>query len=183
MPSRGRPPVLLTRSVDSEVHAEKIRQARASKDTRYLERLLAIQMLSEGRERADIATSIGRNSVTILQWLKLYNDDGYEGLQHEFKGYKKSRMTTDKVEELRDDIRKDPSVFGYGAGGWTAKLIFLHVKTKFGVEYHFKSWSRCLKSWKITAKVPRLLNAQQDPRKVETYWTETIPRIARKKKN
>ncbi len=180
---RGRPPVVITRPIDLDALDKEVKKARRERDPRYLERLYALRYFAAGKSREQVAKLVGRGSTTILQWMKLWNEGGFPLLRPEFNTTRPSKISSTQIEALKNDLRKKPTEFGYLQGGWSVKLIFHHLKVVYGIVYHSHSWYRCLKTWGITAKVPRTYNARQDPAQVELYWTETIPKVIKKKKS
>lgn len=181
MHKRGRPGAKLTRAVNKSEIEEKIVETRRVNNLRYLERLQAIRYLNEGKNRFEIADLLQRCQESILHWMKLWNEEGYDGLKPVFEPKRKGRLSMEQIEALKSDIRKNPRDLGYEKDYWSAKLIFNHIESTFGISYHRHSWTRCLRLWKIKARVPRVLSSQQDPKKVEEFWLGTVPNTLGKK--
>ena len=53
---------------------------RKEKDSTIKERLLAILLLYDGKNIYEVAEIIRRSKRTIIEWLKRWNKEGYEGI-------------------------------------------------------------------------------------------------------
>lgn len=182
MAKRGRKLLVLTRPVDFDELEQEIRSARREKMPRYLERLQSLRALAQGDSRKKVANRVGRQPQTVRAWIKAWNESGFEGLRPEFKGDPSCNLSEEQIEELKNDLRRPPSEFGYLSGLWEAKVVHHHIEKKFGVTYNFTALYRSLKNWGIKLRSPRPQSTLQDPKKVEHYWTETVPTMARKKR-
>ena len=182
MVKTGRKLLVLTRPVDFNELENELRSARREKRPRYLERLQSLRALAQGHSREQAASLVGRHPDTVRAWIKAWNESGFEGLKPEFKGDTTCNLSQEQIEELKNDLRRLPSEFGYLSGMWEAKVVHHHIERKYGVTYNFTALYRSLKNWGIKLRSPRPQSEHQDPEQVERYWTETIPTLARKKR-
>lgn len=182
MKKGGRPRVKLTRTVDFEALDREIRKARREKMPRYLERLQALRALAQGSPREQVAELVGRHSQTVRSWIQSWNERGFEGLCPDFKGDPTCKLSEEQITQLKEDLRQSPSQFGYLSGLWDAKTVHHHIEQTFGVTYNISALYRALKNWGIRLRTPRPQSHLQDPAQVEQYWTETVPRLLRKKR-
>ena len=131
----GRKPVVVRRI--SEIELTEL--YRNEKDVRVKERLLAIIHLYERRNIYEIADILKRSEKTIKNWLKAWNDQGYEGLIPQNRNGKDPMMPYGEWDKVIKEIE---------GKGMTIKDVINYVKDTRGVEYSYKGGWKVLRSIK-----------------------------------
>ncbi len=117
--------VNLVRYMSEEELAELYRD---ETNPRIKERLQAILLLYEGRKTQEVADIVKRARSTIENWIKLWNENGYEGLVPEFKGGPKPKLSDEEWEKIKDEIKDR---------GMDIKDVIIYVKETRGVKYRY----------------------------------------------
>ena len=95
-------------------------------------RILAVRMVKLGESRIKVGEYLHINRQTIGKWVKIYDEEGIEGLDPDYSNCgAKSRLNDNQLEELYEILTNPDS--HYTIKG-TKKLI----KEKYGVDYSIK---------------------------------------------
>jgi len=106
-------------------------------DVRVLERLYFIRFQYKGMSVQEASDFVGVTKATGYNWLKLWNEGGYEALIPKFAGGKPSKLSEKELKELKNMLQD---------GQFTTKEVHDLIKEKFGVDYSLSQIRRILKS-------------------------------------
>ena len=96
-------------------------------ETRVLKRLYFIRHLYLGNTIEQSAEKVCISVPTGYEWLKRWNEEGYDGLIPQFDGGAPSKLTIEQQECLDQYIKNQGLV--------TTKEVKMYIKNEFGVEY------------------------------------------------
>ncbi len=127
---------------------------RKEKDSTIKERLLAILLLYDGKNISEVAGIIRRSERTIKEWLKRWNERGYEGILPETsKRRRKPKISSEEWDKILKEIE---------GKGMTIKEVTVYVKTTRGVEYAYKTvWTILRKKKKVKYGKPYIQNSKR----------------------
>jgi len=127
---------------------------RKEKDSTIKERLLAILLLYDGKNIYEVAEIIRRSERTIKEWLKRWNERGYEGILPETsKRGRKPKISNEEWDKILKEIE---------GKGMTIKEVTVYVKTTRGVEYAYKTvWTILRKKKKVRYGKPYIQNSKR----------------------
>lgn len=163
----SRTPTLVRHIPRDELEA----RCRREKDARVKERALAVLQLYDGRREADVARSVGRSEKSVRNWLRRWNEDGYDdGLVPDFTGGPKPRMESSEWDKIVKEIENK---------GMTIKDVAVYVKDTRGVHYAYKTvWKALRKQRKVRYGKAYKMNARR-PADAEGIlkksWTRLSP--------
>lgn len=130
-------------------------RCRSEKDARVKERALAILQLYDGKVETDVARSMARCEKSIRNWLRRWNEKGYEGLAPEFDGGPKPRLDASEWDKVVEEIE---------GKGMTIKDVEVYVKDTRGVHYAYKTvWQILRKEKKVNYGKAYKMNAKRPP--------------------
>lgn len=114
-------------------------------------RILAVKMVKSGQTRTEVAKIIDYNRHTVGRWVKLYDEQGFEGLEPDYSNCgAECRLTDEQLNELREEIT-DPKE------NYDIKQVQALIKKKYGVEYTYKqTWVIVRKKFKHNYRKPNL---------------------------
>ena len=93
--------------------------------------MLAILFLYDGKNIYE-AEIIRRSERTIKEWLKRWNERGYEGILPETsKRGRKPKISSEEGDKMKEIEGKE----------MTIKEVTVYVKTTRGIEYAYKTWT------------------------------------------
>ena len=104
---------------------DKIKECNVS--PRYYQRLIAMRLIEEDFNHKDVANILGVSYRTINRWTHLCEEKGLEGLEPDFSGGKKSKLTPEMRVAFQKRLRESKNLTMTGA-----KKI---LKDEFDVEF------------------------------------------------
>ncbi len=113
---------------------------------KVLQRLIFINDLYNGKSVPDASKDVGVVKAIAYEWLRRWNESGYEGLIPRFAGGKPGKLSKDQKEELKSLLEAKDL--------WYLGDIVDLIKTKFNVEYSERQVRRILKSFKMNHAKP-----------------------------
>jgi len=144
--------ITLVRHMSRE-HLES--RCRKEKDGRVKERSLAILRLYDGATEEETARSVARCEKSVRNWLKRWNEKGYDGLAPEFDGGPKPKMDSGEWDKIVQEIE---------GKGMTIKDVEVYVKDTRGVHYAYKTvWEVLRKEKKVRYGKAYKMNAKRPP--------------------
>jgi len=116
-------------------------RCRKEKDARVKERALAILRVYNGKIIEEAAESVSRCEKSVRNWLKRWNEKGYDGLAPEFDGGPKPRIDGSEWDKIIKEIENK---------GMTIRDVAVYVKDSRGVNYAYKTvWEILRKEKKV----------------------------------
>ena len=113
---------------------------------KILQRLIFINDLYEGKSIPSAAKHVGVVRTIAYEWLRRWNESGFDGLIPRFAGGKPSKLSVDqKIELVKLLEAKDL---------WYLGDIVKLIKSGFGVEYSERQVRRILKGFKMKHAKP-----------------------------
>ncbi len=128
-------------------------RCRREKDARVKERALTMLQLYDGRKEVDVARSVGRSEKSVRNWLRRWNEKGYDGLVPNFTGGPKPRMESSEWDKVVKEIE---------GKGMTLRDVEVYVKDTRGVHYAYKTvWKALRKERKVRYGKAYKMNAKR----------------------
>ena len=116
------------------------------KDARIRERLHAILLLYKKKMVKDIAEILGRSERSLNRWIKLWNNNGVEGLIPHFTGGPEPLLSLKEWKAVADEIKDK---------GMDLREVTIYVNTTKGVECSYKTtWKWLRQKLKISYRKP-----------------------------
>jgi putative transposase len=130
-------------------------RCRVEKDARVKERALAMLRLYDGATEEETARSVVRCEKSVRNWLKRWNEKGYDGLAPEFDGGPKPRIDSGEWDKIVQEIE---------GKGMTIRDVEVYVKDTRGVHYAYKTvWEVLRKEKKVKYGKAYKMNAKRPP--------------------
>jgi transposase len=94
---------------------------------RIAERCHSVLLSAQGLSIPQISHRLDRDQQTVRAWLKAYQRDGIDGLDHAPKSGRPPTKGQALDQHLHTVLDQSPSSFGYLEAGWTVNLIRDHL--------------------------------------------------------
>ena len=121
---------------------------------------------------------LGISKSTIYEWLKKFDQSGYDALNTVKAPGADPIMTSEMDEWLKGVVLgKTPMDFGFESTLWTCKIMMELLHEEFGIEVSESTISIHLKKMRVSYQRPRYRAAEQDPKEVEKFLNDKFPRI------
>lgn len=124
-------------STATEAEKQKLREfIKKSKDTHGVERARAVLKRMDGYSREHIAQFLEVNKDTVSNWITWYRKRGIAGLQSNWKGGNKYKLSPTQKKEIKHVIKTtSPREVGYGKDFWDVPLLARYVYETYKVRY------------------------------------------------
>ena len=138
-------------TTDQRKEIESFRRQASSKDS---EKALMVLLNADGKNVAEISSTLKRNPHTIRDWLKRYNAKGLKGLSRKYSpGRPDDKRSLIKIR-IQEILLKPPEDYGYLDSVWTVPLIAHDLSKAFNISVSKDTVVRALKDMGYSYKRP-----------------------------
>jgi len=138
-------------------------------DARFAHRMDLILLLCNGHSIKEVSELYEVNRATIHRWVHKLNDKGIEGLLEGHRVGRPRVLSRERFVELRGDLMKLPTYFGYGQGRWDGKLLSHHLNVKYGVLLKVRRCQMLFHELGFSLQRPRKMPKGGDSEKREAF--------------
>ncbi len=112
------------------------KEAEAEGAYRVAKRVHAVLLNHDGYTSGQITAMLKTPRSCVSEWLKNYEQYGYEGLLEGHRSGRRALLTAANRRVLDDIVDSGPVAYGYLSGVWTSPMIAQVIQEQFGVAYH-----------------------------------------------
>ena len=157
-----------------------MRESAADGADRVAKRIHAVLLNSEENSSGRISEILNSSRSKVSEWLKIYDEQGFEGLKEGERSGRPGRLTDLQKIILCDIIDSGPIAFGYSSGIWTSKRIARAIYEEFGVEYHDGHVRKLLYDFGFSVQSPKRVLARADKEKQDKWISKIYPDVKKK---
>ncbi|AKD56950.1 helix-turn-helix domain-containing protein [Spirosoma radiotolerans] len=121
-----------------------------------------VELDQAGWKQGSIAQALGLTQGWVSQTLKKYREQGVTALQWRKPTGAPTRLTTDQLQQLVDELNKGAVYHGFAGAIWTRPRVNEIIRKLFGVSYDPSQVGRLLKKMGWTRQKPQSKARQQD---------------------
>jgi transposase len=136
---------------------------------------------NSGRTSGEISDILNAPLSRVSEWLKNYEEHGYEGLLEGYRPGCPSRLSPEQKINLGDIIDSGPVAYGFPSGVWTSPMIGRVIEEEFDVSYHPGHVRKLLHQLGFSVQRPKRLLAMADPEKQDRWHRRTYPNLKKKR--
>lgn len=140
-----------------------------SDESRYDHRLHGILLVSDGMSCYDVGRILGEDSRTLERWVRKFNSHGFNALRERKRTGRPSKLTSQQMDEINTDLRKNPTEFGYEQNLWDGKLLMHHISEKFHSDISVRTCQLIFNRLEFRIRKPRPVIAKGDPEKQDAF--------------
>jgi transposase len=155
-------------------------EAAADGAHRVATRIHAVLLNHEHNTSGEIAKTLKVSLSGVSEWLKIYSDQGVDGLLEGQRSGRPSFLNDEDKTLLCDIIDSGPIAYGYVSGLWTSIRIADVIDQEFGVRYHPGHVRKLLAEFGFSVQSPKRVLARADKEKQAKWVGETYPTIKKK---
>lgn len=148
---------------------------------RVATRIHAVLLNNDGKTSGEIAFLLKRPQSCVCEWLKNYEEFGYEGLLEGHRSGRPPGLSESHQIALGDIIDSGPVAYGFLSGVWTSPMIARVIQEEFGREYHPGHVRKLLSQMGFSVQRPKRLLAKADPQSQNRWRRYTYPNIKKKR--
>lgn len=148
---------------------------------RVAKRIHAVLLNHDGKTSGEITSLLKSPRSCICEWLKNYEEHGYEGLLEGHRSGRPAYLCEDHKTTLCDIIDSGPVAYGFLSGVWTSPMIARVIQEEFGREYHPGHVRKLLSQLGFSVQRPKRLLAKADPQLQNRWRRYKYPNIKKKR--
>jgi transposase len=157
-------------------------EAATDKADRVSKRIHAVLLNNDEYTSGRISEILNVSRSKVSEWLKIFEEQGFEGLKEGERSGRPSRLNDLQKILLCDIIDSGPIAFGFSSGIWTSKRIATAIAEEFGVNYHPGHVRNLLQEFGFSVQSPKRVLALADKEKQAKWISRTYPSIKKKPK-
>ena len=143
-------------------------------------RIHAVLLNSSGRTSGEISGILNAPLSRVSEWLKSYEEHGYEGLLEGYRPGRPARLSPEEKIALGDMLDSGPIAYGFSSGVWTSPMIGRVIEEEFDVIYHPGHVRNLLHRLGFSVQRPKRRLAMADPEKQDRWHRRTYPNLKKK---
>ena len=155
-------------------------EAAADGADRVAKRIHAVLLNGDDHTSGEISRLLNTSRSKVSEWLKIYEEQGFEGLKEGHRSGRPSRLTDLQKILLCDIIDSGPIAYGYESGIWTSKRVAQAIFDEFEIRYHDGHVRKLLYDFRFSVQSPKRVLALADKEKQAKWTTVTYPTIKKK---
>lgn len=113
--------------------------------SRYLLRLHVLLLVDAGYTCTELGRPVGVNPITLMRWVKRYEEKGIVGLLEEGRTGRPKTMNAFQWNRLSNDLKKLPRFFGFSCDRWGGPALAEHLQRCYGIPLGLRQCQRILK--------------------------------------
>jgi transposase len=131
--------------------------------------------------QADAAAQYGVSNNTMSQWVSLYREQGEAGLAVQPQGRPEGSgraLSSEQEQEMRQLVVESlPCDHDIAIATWTRQAVAELMAKRMGVDLTLQGVGQYLRRWGLTPQKPARQAREQDPKEVEAFVQETLPKV------
>lgn len=157
-----------------------MRESAADGADRVATRIHAVLLNHDKSTSGEIARTLKVSRTGVSEWLKIYAEQGIDGLMEGERSGRPSRLSDLNKILLCDIIDSGPIAYGYVSGLWTSIRIADVILNEFGIPYHPGHVRKLLQEFGFSVQSPKRVLARADKEKQARWLSKTYPGIKKK---
>lgn len=109
------------------------------KDAALKMRLLAIVQTWDGIPSLDVAKNLHKSDAYVRKWIHRYNEQGPDGLADTRGGNRKSYLSDEQKQAVKEALQNSPRECGFSHNNWTMPLLKIWINKQWGIVYKTSS--------------------------------------------
>lgn len=140
-------------------------------------RRLAVQRVTEGWKRADVADFLGVHPETVAEWVRAHRAGGDAALAAKPHPGRTPFLTPEQERQVLGWLADKPTAHGFRTDLWTARRVAELIRRRFGVEFHPHYLREWLTKRNHTPQKPARRPRQRDDAAIDRWLKTDWPRI------
>lgn len=138
-------------SSDQRKELDSFRRQASSKDS---EKALMVLLNADGKDVAEISSTLKRNPHTVRDWLKRYQNKGIQGLSRKYSPGRPDAKRSVVKKRIKTMLNNSPETYGYMDSVWTVPLIAHELSKNLNISISKDTVIRALKDMGYSYKRP-----------------------------
>lgn len=116
----------------------------SSKESKYLFRVFAVNMVLSGTPASQVGASAGFTKAAVTGWVKTVDEQGFEALRPRQRAGRPSKLTEDQLKEIDLILQSDPKSQGFKV--WDGPSLSSYIKSKYNIDICVRQCQRIFRN-------------------------------------
>src|SRR5215212_4912285 len=143
-------------------------------------RRLAVQRVSDGWARKDVAAFLGVHPETVAEWVRAHRAGGDAALAAKPHPGRTPFLTPDQERRVLGWLADKPTAHGFRTDLWTARRVAELIRRRFGVAFHPHYLREWLTKRNHTPQKPARRARQRSDEAIDRWLKTDWPRIKKR---
>ncbi len=145
-------------------------------------RLKALELLKQGKSKAEVAQMLGTSRMSVHRWHEAYQSKGKNGIKPRPTPGRPSRLSPGQKKKLSNLLLQGALARGYSTDLWTLERIERLIRQQFGIGYHQGHIWHILLSLGWSCQKPERRALQRKEQEIEHWKRYKWPHIKKRSK-
>jgi len=156
------------------------KEAERAGEYRVAKRIHAVLLNNQENTSTKIANLLQAPRSKVSEWLRNYENYGYDALLEGHRSGRKSELSQEKLIELGDIIDSGPIAYGYTSAVWNSIMIRDVIQNEFLVDYHPAHVRKILHKMNFSVQRPKRVLARANEEQKNKWRRYIYPNIKKK---
>jgi len=138
-------------------------------DGDFLLRLNAILLIAQGSDCSAVAKLFNKSIRTIHSWVNTVNNYDINALKTSERPGRTSKLTDTVREQLKQDLRLSPEIYGYNQVAWDGILLSKYLQERYGITLKVRRCQYLFHELGFSLKRPRKITAKASERERKAF--------------
>ena len=149
-------------TISEEKKNEIIKEIKRSDESKYDHRLHGLLLVANGMSPYKASEIMGDSPKSIENWVNKFLKEGFNRLKEPAKQGRPPRLSN-IMDNIAEDLRRNPVEFGHSQNLWDGKLLSHHIKVKYGINLGTRQCQRIFRKLGFRLRKPRPEIAKGNP--------------------
>jgi len=112
----------------------------SSDESKYYFRVFSVNMVLSGMTVEKVAQSANVTSVSVSNWVKNADENGFESLKNKEKTGRPNKLSEEQLTEINTILQEDPNTHGFKV--WDGPSLSALIMNKYDVDYSVRNSQR-----------------------------------------
>ncbi len=112
----------------------------SSDDARFIRKVTIVNLLLNGASASSLSLSCGETARTLMNWVKIVDEQGFEALRPRKQTGRPFRLTAVQKEEIKAALLSKPSDYGYTI--WNGPSLSDHINKTYHIDLGVRQCQR-----------------------------------------
>ena len=142
-------------------------------------RLRAAELFEAGAASTAVARDLGVSVSAASQWKRKWRTGGVTALRSSGPRGRRSRLTSEQLNQLQEELLRGPAAHGYATDLWTCPRVGAVIRRLFGVGYADCHVWKLLQKMGWTCQRPARKAKERNEPAIAEWVARDWPRIKR----
>src|SRR5436309_412502 len=146
-------------------------------------RMRAGSLLAKGLSQSEVARRVGAHRQSVSKWAAELLAKGRAGLKKAGRAGRKSRLSTEQLNQIEGGLKRGPQALGYETSLWTANRVVHLIEQGCGVSYHPGHVWKLLRQLGWSCQRPTGRALERDEKAIQRWKKARWPELKKRPKN